>query len=284
MGKRIALFLFVSIFLVCMLSACSAKTTLNSKTGEGAGNVILQKEEKNSTNDKITPTNNKIIIKNAKAYITVKDSEKAIEVISNWVSSNGGNEFSRSTNVVKENSRINVVYKIQPDQLQLFVDMLKEQGEITSCDIKSDDITDQYYDVTARLGSLKSGRDQFLEVLKKANTIDEILKVQEQINKINGDIESLQGKINMWNKMVAESTIELTILEESDPVKNANISWNFTSFQDILKTMKNGFVITSNVIVNLISWVFIIIVSLIPIIILGIIVLIIFVFIKKRKN
>lgn len=267
-----------------MLSACSAKTTLNSKTGEGAGNVILQKEEKNSTNDKITPTNNKIIIKNAKAYITVKDSEKAIEVISNWVSSNGGNEFSRSTNVVKENSRINVVYKIQPDQLQLFVDMLKEQGEITSCDIKSDDITDQYYDVTARLGSLKSGRDQFLEVLKKANTIDEILKVQEQINKINGDIESLQGKINMWNKMVAESTIELTILEESDPVKNANISWNFTSFQDILKTMKNGFVITSNVIVNLISWVFIIIVSLIPIIILGIIVLIIFVFIKKRKN
>jgi len=284
LGKRIALFLFVSIFLVCMLSACSAKTTLNSKTGEGAGNVILQKEEKNSTNDKITPTNNKIIIKNAKAYITVKDSEKAIEVISNWVSSNGGNEFSRSTNVVKENSRINVVYKIQPDQLQLFVDMLKEQGEITSCDIKSDDITDQYYDVTARLGSLKSGRDQFLEVLKKANTIDEILKVQEQINKINGDIESLQGKINMWNKMVAESTIELTILEESDPVKNANISWNFTSFQDILKTMKNGFVITSNVIVNLISWVFIIIVSLIPIIILGIIVLIIFVFIKKRKN
>jgi len=284
LSKRIVLFLFAIIFLVCMLVACGASTSYRLNPSSGFSNQTAQKEDTSVTADKVAINNNKIIIKNAKASITVKNSEKAIESMSNWVSSNGGYEFSRSTNVVKNNSRINVVYKIKPDKLQTFINMLKEQGEMTSCDINSDDITEQYYDASARLGSLKSGREQFLEILKKANTIDEILKVQDQINKISGDIESLQGKINMWDKMVAESTVELTITEESDPIKNANINWNFTSFQDIFKIMKNGFVITSNMIINLISWIFIIIVSLIPLLVLGVIVLIIIMYIKKRKK
>ncbi|MBC7765054.1 MAG: DUF4349 domain-containing protein [Hyphomonadaceae bacterium] len=283
MKKRIALWLFVVIFAIGMLAGCSAPQSTNGKTSKGSSNEAVNKEDNTGASNK-TATDIKMIIKNAKASIIVTNSEKTITSISNWVASNGGVEFSRNTQMVQKNSRINVVYKIKPDRLQAFIDMLKEQGEITLCDVKSDDITEQYYDASTRLENLKKGREQFLEILKRANTIDEILKVQDQINKISGDLEALQGKINMWNKMVAESTVELTITELSDPIKNTHMDWQFTSFGDVLKIMRNGFILTCNLLVNFVSWAFIIVISLLPLIIFAALVLWIYLYIRKFKN
>ncbi len=232
------------------------------------------------------PTNiTKKIIKNADAAVEVKDSEKDFQTISGWVAANGGYEFNRSMSFDGRHRYIRVVYKLPPDKLNVFLEFLEGVGNVKSSNTTSDDITDQYYDTTARLENLKKGREQLLQVQEKAKTISDILKVQNELNRITGEIESLQGRINMWDKLIAESTVNLSISEEADPMRTTEeLSWKFSSLEDILKTAKNGFIWTSNTLVNLFVWTVIGLVSVIPVIIILAIVVIVVRLLSRNKK
>jgi len=226
------------------------------------------------------------VIKNGDVSIEVKKAGEAFDKISKWVNTNGGYEFNRNSSVSGDSTQITAVFKLPPEKLGAFIKFLEDTGKVINSNISSDDITDQYYDIASRLESNKKARDQFLEILKKAQTVDEILKVQNELNRINEEIDSLQGRINMWDKLVAESTINLTITEESAPLKPAeDVEWKFSSFNDVLKSMKNGFILTVNTIVNILEWGLVILVSASPVLlIVAIVIFIIYRSMRKKRK
>lgn len=230
-------------------------------------------------------TSIKKIIKDANVAVEVKDSDEGFTKISAWVAGNGGYEFSRNASFNGKYKYISVVYKLPPEKLNSFLAFLEGAAKVKSSNINSNDITDQYYDSAARLENLKKGRDQLLEIQKKAEKIEDILKVQNELNNITGEIESLQGRINLWDKMIAESTVNLTIAEEADPIKAAeDLSWKFSSFDDVVRTAKNGFVWTTNMLVNIVVWAVIILVSILPAALIVVVVLLAIKFLRKKKE
>lgn len=295
MNKKISLLIAILLCISLFLIGCSAKTSQNSNlsndisqtyletsntagTENKSGNVSDTKDPKEIPNE----NNIKKLVKNANVYIEVKNVDESLAKIYDWIGKNNGYEFSRNLTTTDNYKHISIIYKLQPEKLDGFLTFLSSTGKITKSEVKSDDITDQYYDASSRLDNLIKGREQLIEILKKAGTIDETLKVQAELNKISGEIEALAGKINMWNKLTAESTITLTINEESDPIKSAkSVSWKFSSVKDILITMKNGFILTTNFLVNIIIWIIIFIISLSPIIVIGFVILFL---IKQRKK
>jgi hypothetical protein len=242
----------------------------------------------NNTAEALTPAQNnyiKKIIKNADVTIEVKKIDEDFKKIAAWVEQNGGYEFSRNISSNEQNKHISVVYKITPDKLNSFMKFLGGSGTLLNSNIYSNDITDQYYDSAVRLENLKKGRDQLLEIQKKADTVDSLLKVQGELTRITGEIESLEGRMKMWDKMVAESTVNLNINQQSLPIKiNRDITWNFSSLSDIIKTMKNGFVWTTNTIVNMVVWVVIFVVAIIPVAVIAAIIILIIKVIRKKKK
>ena len=301
--KRLAYASISSLLLaMILLSGCGAKTsnsvskdTVKMEDSAELSGYQLQAEEEKSTAFTDSTANTtantnvvndvKKIIKNATIHLEVKNADDALAKILEWVNANNGYEFSRNFTTSGSYKRINVVFKMQPDKLDGFIkfmeskEFMKNTGRITNSNIASDDITDQYYDAIARLDNLKKGREQFIKIQEKATTIDEILKVQNELNRITGEIESLQGRINMWDKMIAESTVTINITEEADPIKSAQaVSWKFSSFSEIINTMKNGFIFTANTIINIIIWLVIFIISISPLLV---IVLVVMLLLKK---
>jgi len=227
------------------------------------------------------------IIKNGEIAVEVKDVDAAYAKILYLVKGLGGEEFNKSYYSSNGHKRMELVLKIPPEKLDEFQAKLAElvgDGKIKHSSIRSEDITMQYYDADSRLKSYKASKNQLDELLKEAKTVEETLNIHREITRLQAEIESLQGQINLWDKLVSMATITLYIDEEDDPLRHTKTAdWRFSSLSDIWSAMKNGFITVINTIYSLIVWLFIIIVSLLPVLIPAGIILWL-VLRRKRKN
>jgi len=228
----------------------------------------------------------KKVIKTGEIAVEVNDVDKAYDDIKKILGDIGGYEFNINYRIRDEYKRIQLVVKIPPDKLEDFKARLAEyvgDGHISEMVIRSEDISSQYYDVEARLESYKKSRDQIRELLEKAQTVEEVLKIQSELTRLQADIDAMQGKINMWDKLVDMATITLYIDEIQDPLKHTKtVGWRFNSASQVWMAMRNGFVNTINVAYSIIVWICVAIVSLLPVIVpAGIVVWFV---VRRRKN
>ncbi len=80
-------------------------------------------------------------------------------------------------------------------------------------DISVKDVTEEYVDVEARLRTKKDIEKRYIELLKKANTVSEILEVEKELGELRTDIESIEGRLNVLKSEVAFSTLNITIYQ-----------------------------------------------------------------------
>ncbi len=76
-----------------------------------------------------------------------------------------------------------------------------------------EDVTERYYDLETRIKNKKSLEERYLELLKKATAIKDILEVEMKLNDIRTEIEMLQGQFNYLSKQINYSTIHLSFYE-----------------------------------------------------------------------
>lgn len=76
-----------------------------------------------------------------------------------------------------------------------------------------EDVTERYYDLKTRIKNKKALEERYLELLKKASAIKDILEIEKNLNELQTDIESLQGQFNYLSKQVNLSTINLSFYE-----------------------------------------------------------------------
>jgi hypothetical protein len=82
--------------------------------------------------------------------------------------------------------------------------------------VDSQDVTEEYVDVQARLKNLKNEEETLNKLLKDSATRAEVLQTREQIRQIRGDIERAQARLDYLSKLTALSTVHLTLREIKD--------------------------------------------------------------------
>jgi hypothetical protein len=111
-----------------------------------------------------------------------------------------------------------------------------------------DDVTEQYVDLQSQLTNLESTRARIQDFLKDAKTIDEALRINQELANIESQIEQIKGRMNYLNDRSAYSTItinfepELPVLTPTPtatPVPTATpIPWNpGETFDDATSTV-----------------------------------------------
>jgi predicted component of type VI protein secretion system len=135
-------------------------------------------------------------------------------------------------------------------------------------DINVKDVTEEFLDVEARLKTKKELEARYLEILKKANSVKEILEVEREIGHLRSDIESIEGRLKYLSNQVAFSTLTVTFYQQIAESKQ---------FGNKFKTsLKNGWE-------NLI-WFLIFLTNLWPFILLTVLAFIIIRYFKRRTK
>lgn len=89
----------------------------------------------------------------------------------------------------------------------------------------SQDVSEQYVDVEARLRALRATQAQLLQLLGKTQQLADTLAVQRQLTDINTQIEQLEGRENYLKNHSAYSTITVTIHQPAT-AGQAPLNWS----------------------------------------------------------
>lgn len=91
-----------------------------------------------------------------------------------------------------------------------FVDKLSQGiGTFDDKSITTRDVTAEYIDVSARIRTKKELEQRYLELLKRANSVTEILEIESELGNIRGEIESMEGRLRYLADQTDYSTLEI---------------------------------------------------------------------------
>ncbi len=75
------------------------------------------------------------------------------------------------------------------------------------------DVTEEYVDLEAQLGNLLVTEAQYLILLDKAESVEEMLKVQRELSNVRGEIEQIEGRMKYLEQTSETSLIEVDLEE-----------------------------------------------------------------------
>jgi hypothetical protein len=160
----------------------------------------------------------KKIIKTANLDAEVKDYKAFSKSLSEKVKRYGGYISTEEQTQSDYEIENNIVIKVPVAEFENAVnDLLADVAKVNEKKITSDDVTTELVDGKSRLEAKKQVRLRYLDLLKQAKNMEEILNVQKEINDIQEEIETVAGRINYLGNSSAMSTIQLNFSQILDP-------------------------------------------------------------------
>lgn len=161
--------------------------------------------------EKIILTSN-IEMESTKFDESVNDITEKTKELNGYIenSSIQGNRINSSPNASRYAT---FTLRIPKQNYQTFMDSTSNFGNVISISSSTENITDEYYDTDAHLKALKVQEERLLELLRKATSLTDILKIEDKLTDVRYKIESLEGSIRRMDKLVEYSTITVRIRE-----------------------------------------------------------------------
>jgi hypothetical protein len=104
--------------------------------------------------------------------------------------------------------------RIPVEQFDSFVDSVVSLGELERNNRTSQDVSDQYYDLEARIKNKKVEEQTLNKILQeRSGKLEDVLKIEIELSRVRGEIEQLEGKIRVLENLSALATLTLNIRE-----------------------------------------------------------------------
>ena len=153
------------------------------------------------------------IIRNGTLVLMVADLEDAIGSIRDLVAGIPGAFFANSEIKPVRDRRPSIVTLRIPaaafdeavaDLKALAVEVLEEQT-------RAEDVTEAYTDLNIRLRNLEAAEEQFRALFERAERVQDILEIQDRLQRVRGEIERLRGQLNVLEDRVALATVRVQL-------------------------------------------------------------------------
>lgn len=262
--KRIlttTLSLFLCTLLALTATSCSkgASADFSDEFRNNSGGASI--EEKEDATGSVTgaeSTDKKLaegrkIIQNLELSLQTKEFLSLMEKLEKEIADLGGYVEESSTNGLDPDSyryrSAHLVVRIPVEKSGSFDAFLSENSVVTSRRITTEDVTLQYVDMESRVKALNLEKEALEEILKKAESVEDIIKVRTQLTNVIHEIESYQSKLRTFDNLVDYCTVNIYVNEvERTAVVEKQSIWQkigtnlVTGFENVGKAMVAIFV------------------------------------------
>ncbi|MEP6647961.1 MAG: DUF4349 domain-containing protein [Saprospiraceae bacterium] len=229
---------FALTFMACEKSSPIANRDMGMDVSAPEASMTKDRSGGAPRTDEVTVRDPKII-RSGSINISVHDALKIrneVEAIIKTFKGYIGNE-QLDNNDYQTNYHLQI--RVPVDQLDALVASLEAlDGTVINKSINANDVTEEYIDLESRLTNKKAYLDQYRQLLKNAHSIEDILKVQEQIRVLQEEIESAEGRLKYLTNQTDLSTLDVTLTQQKDFVYKGDMKVNF--FQRLKESVAAG--------------------------------------------
>lgn len=257
--------LVISSVVVILLAASFFVGTLFSPyglVGAGLPPAAMTKTEvmlASSQRADVAPAvQERVVVYNGYVSLETGDIQGVLGKFRQLAESYGGYVASSSRSTYGMQSRAEIAIRVPKDKFRAAIQEIEAYGKVLDERTTSEDITQQYIDLKARLSNLQKQEERLHEILGMAKTVDEILRVESELARVRGEIDSLQGQINYLEGNAEMSLISVALIEPAPPFTPPGMDWGETFETAIL-----GFF-------TVVRGMIILVVSLVPLVAIGV--------------
>jgi hypothetical protein len=237
---------FLSVLLFGFVLACSQ--------GNSSGDGLISKERSYALEEEVpitedlTPGYNEDdnegdlvhteqkIIKTAHLTFESKDPELTHEKILGLTKDFKG--FVQSDHSGKDYGRVNfnIVIRVPTENFQSMIDGVSNGVDyFDQKEISRKDVTEEFVDLQARLKAKRQLEERYLQLLKQAKNVKEMLEIERELSKIREEIEAKEGRLQYLQNKVSLSTIYINFYKTTSS-KGVSMSYG----QKMVNALKGG--------------------------------------------
>lgn len=154
-------------------------------------------------------TKQRIVSSSVSIELAVENEDTATARIKSSAAAAGGYIVSTTST--------GVIFRVPAAETDRFITFLAGIGDIRNKNMSGQDITEEYYDIQTRLENAESARKRYLELLAKAENVEATLKVERELERLNGEIETMKGKIARMKELSSMTTISVNYTSKTTP-------------------------------------------------------------------
>jgi hypothetical protein len=195
----------------------------------------------------------RLIIKTAKMSMVVEDVNESVAEVIEYAEKNGG--FVVYSNVYKQGIAPygEVSVKIPVDKLDQGVEDIKMMGDVKSQRVDGRDVTEEFVDLDAQISNLRAVERRYLDILNKAERIEDILAVERELTQTRSNIERIEGRMKYLQQSADLSTLTVNMSTDPDvlPAVDETDKWKPWS---VIKGSFRNLQGTFKVVANFVIW------------------------------
>lgn len=254
MKLRKLLAIVLCLIVIISLYGCGAsapENTGNSLTADryyDAESGLVTEKPATSVNQ--LPENRKLIQK-IRLRAETEEMDELLKAVNDRIAELGGYienqeiyNGSAYSGVRRRNAELTI--RIPADKLDSFVDQVAAVSNIVSTNKTTEDVTLSYVATESRVKALETEQERLLELLAKAETMEDLLTVESRLTDVRAELEQVTTTLRVMENQVDYGTVYLSISEvrEYTVVEEPETVWDRigTGFMESLKTIGEGFV------------------------------------------
>jgi len=149
------------------------------------------------------------IIKNAIIKLEVEQVPSALNQITLLSSQYGGHVLESRSWYAQDYPHATYKFAVPVERFEETIEQVRHLGKVLDEQTGGQDVTDQYVDLEARIRNQEATAERIRGFLDQTRTVDEALKVNQQLAQVEEQLEQLKGQRNALGQRAAFSTISV---------------------------------------------------------------------------
>ncbi|MFD2630179.1 DUF4349 domain-containing protein [Oceanobacillus kapialis] len=250
---------------------------------ETAESGSSERSEEAANEEEDIESENRKIIYTANLQVEVKDYEQSVDDIESYVADFNGYIIEASTYGSSEDSTTNghLTARIPQERFQAFIQQVEEgTGKLLESNVSGQDVTEEYVDLESRLKSKRVVEERLLSFMEQAEKTEDLLTISDDLATVQGEIDQITGRMKYLQNKSDLATVSIDIRENNVALTGMNgdelNTWEKTK-QQFLKSI--------NLIISVLSGLFVFVAGNLPILILlGVIGIIAWWVVRKKRK
>ncbi|MGH8792499.1 MAG: DUF4349 domain-containing protein [Stackebrandtia sp.] len=202
---------------------CSGDSSEEGATADGAAPEAADKapdeegggeaEEDSLQHLEPTPDEDRAVVYTAELVVRAEDPAATADEAAGVVSGVDGFVAEDVRESDSDLASATLTMRIPVDSFHDTLDALSSLGdEEVSRNIAAEDVQEQIVDVDARIESMQASVERTRDLMEQAESIDDIVTLENELTTREADLAALQGKLESLNDAAEYSTLELRVI------------------------------------------------------------------------
>lgn len=198
-----------------------------------------------------------VILRSASISLESVRFDETMEEIRRLYAACGGwaQNSSLSGKAISENGNgryASLTLRIPQNALDAFVEDLRECGNVTYLHMSQEDVSDSYYDTQSRLDMYRAQHARLLELMEEAESMEDILVIEERASELQYSIDSLEGNLRTWKSRADNAEVYVNLEEIAEAASEEAGLWQkiqagaIGSWQNLVEFLKDMLVFAAS--------------------------------------